>query len=414
MSTSSNGLQGASAPPGDVVVTTVNLPPPSQEPLAQEQLPPPPSQIHPEPIAQHGRFQRLCAGLRVRLEQDLGYKGFSVPEFDSTVSRQRLCCFRATERWQDSASMWNGESSMKRFAMLRATRVFVYADAARKPIVVLCETEPQIIKGDVASRVQLRPSASSPASWSDDAIMAFESTVTHVLSTRDLAKVTSAIDEVASALDALKKNVGNQKAPRYQITRYTLELSRPYDFRSVQGGTLCPESLLIARVPRRRMTLKLDSTSRQVDSIIQNLSIEAQIQHVHVNGNQIRLITTSDLTHQFLNTLSERFSVRVFADDFLPRPSTPSSEAGLSSSSAGAPLPKRYSLQAVTGGIIPEAVLATVLTKFLLERVKSKNTDLTRFLLQATAQTPALNPITPIGTKLVLEELEPRSEGTGF
>lgn len=385
---------------------TVEVPAPSQEP------PPIPGQSQ-TPMAPM-RHIKASSEVARRIKDELKYGAWSIPEFDSSVPRQKLCCFRASEYWRDAESMFNGESSYRRFALMRATRAFVYEDLPRKPLVVLVETTPDIQRSKVFTRVGISrmPPAKPTTSWADEEIMAFEAGITHILCTNDLSKVTSTDVELTAAIKSLQANQAKRKPGPFPQTKFTVELTSLKSFRDIKGGTIVPEAVLVSNLPKRRLTVKVTAGS-DVAKMLTHLATQPNIQHVHTHGSQMRIVTHGPLTHPIINAIAEYFDMRVFPDDMPERSSAPPSTDGLSDTASNAtsnpPRSKRYTLQSTTGSIIPPAVLNCVLARLFLQLVPSKFIDATRYFLQATKDTPALETSTRCGAKLVLEESEPRS-----
>lgn len=419
MSTSSIGLQGVSAPPAEVVVQRSQ---PSAQPSQRQyvqvaQARPPAAQA----TSGFAEYIRPPANIGKFCEEKLDWKGFSFKTFSKDTVAENFVAFRATESWKTPNAMFCGETPFKRGAMLRSVEIHVFQDQqGRKPLVVCKDVLPEKIKKSCQERIKFYEEDvenMQPAKWSEDGeeqalCAAFDNLIPHVFTTtsKNLQACVDSIDvENAPLREAVQQAKAQSDNSRWPIDKFILELPRLHSSRDVpKGCSLIPLALITEDVFRMRACINLSKENR-VDAIMTTLlsTPDLEVLHVHRAGYNIRVITAKPITHDWMNKVKILTSCKtIFSDDLIPGPapdqvSDRDSTVGPESESEGRK--QRFILTTVNGGIVPPPLLQLCLAKFRMTVIQFKKQDFTRYILEATKNTPLdLQDTTRLGAKLSL------------
>ena len=146
-----------------------------------------------------------------------------------------------------------------------------------------------------------------------------------------------------------------------------------------------------------------------MDAIITNLLLtqDCEVEHVHRNGFNLRIITRSPITTAWIKVVKQLTScLDIKTDDYLPQgppeadTSDRASTVGPESESDRKP---RFVLTTTTGSVVPPKTLQATAAKYHFTIVQFKKQDFTRYILEATKSTPQDIPdIVRLGLKHVL------------
>ena len=360
----------------------------------------------------HERPSRLAE----QFLRDQGINVAFVPRWAGQLGELPVAIFRATEDWRDAESMWNGETSMNRFAILKAARTYVVQDPGKKPQVIMLQVHSSVIKGNGPKTIAIieTPVEQAPPRVAIPGLEEHDKLIQHVLVPhRELHEVRCDDPRVQQQIDTLLRIQANDKARgRMKFPQRKWYVTAPRPIYTCVGATITPLEYLIATSSAHRMTVKL-SKHQQAQPVIEAVWKHKGVGGIHHQGNMLRLLMQNKVSVDDCNALKGLAGVdNVFSD---VRPDGLAGSDGVSSegrSDGGKKYPPRVAITDVNGGCMQESEVKAICDYYHLRPAKSTASSLVWFLADQTAQTPVLPEFTRVGSRWLVRVLPPKAMET--